>query len=236
VFKFSDKPQTITDVLRDSLEIYKHTILQVWYWAAVVPLLSALPVFLGGTPTKTAAFTVQHIFFMAFTLVVAAYFMSLILHRIYKLATARNPAISESLQLARNKWLTVFLAMLLTTAISFIGFLFFIVPGIFLSILFMFYLPLILFDGMGVFDAIKGSCQLVWGHWWFTFALIFIPTLLLVFLTLLFMTLFGKENAFLTTVFDVVVLTIVTPFLQAVILTQFNNLKLQQTLVTTHTK
>jgi len=228
MFKFADQPQTISEVLIDSIDIYKQTFLRVWYWSAVIPILSALPVFILGSKDKAAALSGGQVVFMIFIMLIAAFVISLLLHRIYLLVTKDNPDISESISLARNKWLTVFLAMLITGVLSFVGFMFFIIPGVFLSILFMFYMPYILFEGDGVVDSIKNSCKLVWGSWWFTFVVLFLPTLMLVVATSFFTLLMGKDVEYGSTIFDMVLVTIFTPFIQSVILVQFNNLKLQR--------
>jgi len=227
MFKFADKPQTIFEVLTDSLTIYKQTFLRVWYWAVIIPLLSSLPLFLGLSVEKTG-FTISQFVLMFAIMLIAAFFMTVLLHRIYCLATIENPNISETINLAKNKWPTVFLAMFITTVLSFIGFMFFIVPGIFLSIMFMFYLPLILFDNTGVVDSIKGSFKLVWGSWWFTFAVIFLPTLIFVLVTSIISLIFGKNVAYWSAIVDIVLVTVFTPFIQSIILVQFNNLKLRQ--------
>lgn len=95
------------------------------------------------------------------------------------------------------------LAGILIYIMTVIGFILFILPGIYLSIAYIFTLPLIADKGMDVWDAMELSRKVVTKHWFKIFGLFFILSLLMTLgvltlgigliwaVPLLFVTLFG---------------------------------------------
>ena len=71
------------------------------------------------------------------------------------------------------------LAGLLVYIMSVIGFVLLILPGIYLSIAYVFTLPLIADKGMGVWDAMELSRKAVTKHWFKVFGLFFLLSLIM---------------------------------------------------------
>jgi len=74
--------------------------------------------------------------------------------------------------------LPVVAASLMTTVLSFIGFLFLMFPGIYLIVGYMLTIPLIVDRGMGPWQAMEASRQAIHKHWFKVFGLYFVMVLI----------------------------------------------------------
>ncbi len=63
--------------------------------------------------------------------------------------------------------------MLAVLVANTLGTIAFILPGIFVFILLSMAQPLVLLEDKGIIESLKGSCKLIWGKWWNTFAIMF---------------------------------------------------------------
>jgi hypothetical protein len=105
----------------------------------------------------------------------------------------------------------------------------FLVLFSFLGTLFIFFIPLILFKNKN-YTAIFASAKLVWGSWWRTFLVVFIPGValsLLVFIGLLALAVLIKNSVvtmIILGVFTLYGILFLKPFLSSLLLTQFNDL------------
>jgi len=118
--------------------------------------------------------------------------------------------------------------MLLVLLLVFAGVLLFIVPGIFLSIAFAFYLPFILFENTSILESLKESWQLVWGYWWRVFALMAIPTGVMLAMFELIRFLGGKENVLAIVLSKILTMTLLLPFFSALVLVLYNDIRLRK--------
>lgn len=117
----------------------------------------------------------------------------------------------------------------------FLGIFAYIVPVFFLLVLSTMMEPLILIDNEGWYKAFKNSCGLVWGKWWRTFIVIFLPQLfnILINLIILFPRRFVIPVSFISSygwfvvVSGVLIITNVLfrPLYYSCVLVQFSDLK-----------
>ncbi len=240
MFKFSKNKLSITDIWNASFELYKQTVIKVWYLAFIM-MLVLLTIFNYAVKTSMAetaadqAKTAMPVIHLSATtiigyiigLLVTIFVISVILHRIYNLALNPNYRLRDSLIFVLSKFLIIFSCMVLIYLIVATGLMLFIVPGVFFGILLIFSLLFILFENAGWLGAIKQSFQLVWGNWWRTFAVILMPALLLIIIQNIVFVIIGVHLMWLNILVTSLVVAFIKPFFDAVVLVQFNDLKLR---------
>jgi len=128
--------------------------------------------------------------------------------------------------------------------LNFIMLLFFSLPflfNIFITVLFLFYLPLILTENMGVISSLKQSANLVWKKWWRTLLVQAIP--LVCYLAILYVInrhtvikipvdffLPGTPPTLLAVLIHLLLLALFIPWVAATLLVQLRDLELRKKL------
>jgi hypothetical protein len=253
MFEFSKTKLSILEIWAVSFKLYKQTIAKVWYLAFLMLLvlhtsmmISAkmrLPMPAGQAAKQAASaaqavnplahLTLSGVLINVIGILLSLFIMAVILHRIYNLATKPDFSLTASINFVLSKYLIIFSCMLLLYVAVSVGILLFIIPGIFLGILFLFSLLFILFNDAGWLSAIKKSCQLVWGNWWRTFAVFIVPAVIIAVIQNLIVFMFGVHYIWLNIFVVALVISLIKPYLDAVLLVQFNDLKLRQVTTTT---
>ncbi|EKD45301.1 MAG: hypothetical protein ACD_69C00352G0002 [uncultured bacterium] len=172
---FSKNPLTIKEIWITSLQLYRKVFTQVWYLGMTIGIFVTVSLLFNvfyGT-NDTSSFKVAHVILPIFIELIALYLTSVILYRIYNIAIEQAVSLKDSMIFINKKYFIIASSMAVMFILSMLGTIAFILPGVFLIVLFAMGQPLILFDNQGIIGAIKGSCKLVWGNWWRTFALIF---------------------------------------------------------------
>ena len=146
----------------------------------------------------------------------------------YNLATDPNYSLQRSIRFVLSKYLIIFSCVLVVYIATVTGLFLFIIPGIFIGILFIFSLLFVLFEDSGWLSAIKRSCKLVWGNWWRTFAVIIAPALLLVVIQNVISLIIGIHYIWINILVISLVMSALKPYFDAVLLVQFNDLKLRE--------
>jgi hypothetical protein len=100
-------------------------------------------------------------------------------------------------KMALIKLFFILIASLVCFLCNALASLLFVIPGIFLAILLIFFDCAILLDNKGVFASIGFSAKLVWGNWWRTVAVMLIPLLinLVISIALTFVIIFSLGHA-----------------------------------------
>lgn len=249
MFEFSKTKLSIPEIWKVSFYLYKQTIAKVWYLAFLMMavLLTSISIStkmrgpvaaVSKEAGKAAAqvqpanplahLTVSGVLINVIGIILALFIMAMILHRIYNLAANPDFKLSSSIQFVLSKYLIILSCMLLIYVIVSAGILLFILPGLFLGILFLFSLLFILFDDAGWLSAIKRSCQLVWGNWWRTFAVFIVPAIVITVIQNVIPFVFGIKHVWLNIFIIALIISVLKPYLDAVLLVQFNDLKLRQ--------
>ena len=234
MFGFANTSQSIGEVLADGFKLYRLTVLKVFPLAGLSLLIGAIPTLSGlnveaiqvGNAPNVAALIVP-VLTLVLTLLAALAVSVALIQSMYALAWGRNDRWMDRLRVMMRRFGSIIGVFIFSSALMVIGFTAFFFPGVFVSVLLLFCMPLVVLDNCGWVGAIKKSCQLVWGHWWNTFLVMVVPMLLSFFLMTL-ITAIAKKNELLLTVMNVVVMSFFMPFFYAVLLVQFNNLKLKQ--------
>ena len=242
MFKFVDKTQAIIEVLSDAFALYRQTFNKVWYLALVImivvslqrlmPILFAQDIANGGEQTIGISMALLSIVFLLILMFISAFFVATILQRMKRLVRNPNEPVIVSFQLVREKIVTVFGAMLIITVLVMIGALLFVIPGIIIAILLIFYLPNILFNNDKIIDSLKNSIALISNikNWFRTFAVLLPAGIIMGVTTPVLTMLMGKENLLGQILGEIVIATLVVPFINAVILVQYHDLRLRKNL------
>lgn len=109
------------------------------------------------------------LYLILFTLV--SLFLILIICKMVYDAVKSNVSISEAVNLSARKFVFIFIALILYSLIVLMGFIALIIPGIFLSIKFVFVTYFILLNNEKIIDSFKKSWQITKGNWWRIFGL-----------------------------------------------------------------
>jgi hypothetical protein len=255
MFKFSASTLPINRIWENSFGLYKKTVGKTWYLAFIAALLPSLSSFWHKSGTLGTNFRLANLAYEILALLIVLYLSSVVMHYTYTLAASPNAKIGNSLRSVLAKYLTLFGATFFIYLVLFIlliiilaavmgiknietlpvnvllekagvGLIIWLVISLFALILCTFTTPSILFDNRGCFAAIKHSIKLVWKNWWRTFAAFFLPILLICVISILLQETVVNEplNILVGALFTGLSL----PFIQSIILVQFNDLKLRK--------
>ena len=89
------------------------------------------------------------------------------------------PEVGRSLRFGARRLLKVLLAGIIWAIALVLAFIALFIPGVYLSVAWCLTLPVLLFEGVGPFQAMGRSRDLVKGRWWPTFGLLLVAELLL---------------------------------------------------------
>lgn len=99
--------------------------------------------------------------------------------KLYRKKYPEEITVVEVLNASWKNLLPLFVLGVFTTIISIFGFFAFILPGIYLMIVFSLSIPILFFEDKGIFHSIGRGFQLIKGKWWSTFGLLFVSTILM---------------------------------------------------------
>jgi len=230
MFKFPSKPQSVSEILNKSYQLYRVSLSKAFPLALLLMLISTLEQYshtLLGQPPGTRGFGIVSIIIMLIMMAISAFFVAAIMYRIHAVATKGDTNLMTALHVAREKFLIVFTAMIIVLIPTTVGFMLFILPGLLLATLFIMYLPLILFENKQAFDSVKTSVQMVWKNFWRVFSVIVLPIATTMIVLIAFTYLIGRHNYLGQMLINLIVLSLFVPFFNSVILVQYNDIKIR---------
>lgn len=233
MFVFANRSKSVVDVLIDAYRLYRDTFKYAWYWSFGLILISTIPQINRALSAQKLTFTewgpaLVQLLFLIMLLLISAYFTIMLMLSIFNAVTDRLP-VKECVKKANEKWWTVSIAMILISLLALLGLMLFVLPGIIISLFVLFYLPLILFENDGIVDSILKSCQLVWGNVWQIFLAMLVPVVIMV-SGLFFIRKFVDGDMIAFILVRIIYMTFFMPFLSAMVLVLFNDVKLRRNL------
>lgn len=152
---------------------------------------------------------------------------SAMIYRIDNMANERDDNFVEVLLLAVKKFPTIIVAGILYTIAITIGSILLIIPGVILTISLSFCGYFILLENMGGYDSLMASHRLVWGDWWRTNWVFFVPTLifLIVFIIIGFLTATSSDTF---NIISDLLAAVITPYVYVIGYLQYHDLKLRK--------
>jgi len=106
--------------------------------------------------------------------------------KIYDKKFPEEITVSEILNSSWKDLLPLFLLGLIATIMITVGFFALIIPGIFLMVVLSLSIPVLFFEQKGIFEAIGRSFKLIRGKWWSTFGLLFVASILMYAVSMIF--------------------------------------------------
>lgn len=173
MFTLTNNPMTLKQVFGTSYHLYRQSFKAQIGLVAIMALLANI---LNFMPVELP--DAWRILITCVAMAINVFFQIAVISRVNQIFHATSIVPATSLMLAREKWLHgIGLAALTLIPIA-LGFVLFVVPGLFLYVLFFFVFPEFVIKNRSVFDSIKNSCELVWGQWWRTFGIILLAVLI----------------------------------------------------------
>lgn len=106
--------------------------------------------------------------------------------KIYQDKYPEKITVTEILNASWKHLLPLFLLGIIAMILITLGFFALVVPGIFLMVVLSLSIPILFFEGGGVFEAIGRSFKLIKGKWWSTFGLLFVASILMYAVSMIF--------------------------------------------------
>jgi hypothetical protein len=165
-------------------------------------------------------------------------FYSAMIYRIDNVANGRGDDFVEVLLLTVKKVPALVLAGILYTIAITMGTFLLVIPGIILMISLMFCGYFILLEDMNAYDSLMASHRLVWGDWWRTNIVLFVPgfVFFIFLLVVIFLGAFITDpNANTLNIGSDLLSAFITPYFYALVYLQYHDLKLRRNGVSTVT-
>lgn len=95
-----------------------------------------------------------------------------------KVDEGESPEVMEVLKIALGKVPGLIGLGILVAMVSFLGMLFFVIPGIYLAVALSLAYPIYIFEEIGITDAFSKAFKLIRDKWWSTFGLLFVASMI----------------------------------------------------------
>ncbi|MCG8306215.1 MAG: hypothetical protein MI975_02410 [Cytophagales bacterium] len=200
VRSFSQKLNATIEFIRQNYKTLGKSILYILGPMAVLNglLFSQYIDFMFGSMTATDPVNVQNPFafitnpsYIGF--IVLSTFSGLlnvaVIFNFMKLYNSKYPEEITVMEILNSSWKNIvplFLLGILITILIVVGFLVFIIPGIYLMIALALSVPALLFERLGIIESIRRSFGLIKGKWWSTFGLLFVASILMYAVSMIF--------------------------------------------------
>jgi hypothetical protein len=177
------QPLTVGQILSAAFDLYRQQATTLWTIVAVVVIPAQAVIVIverlilsGGTSEAIngTIYTTDSTGLLAIIVIVVT-FLSVIItigalsKSLLDTYTGHASGWRHSLEFAADRvgplsWLAIISGMLLA-----IGYILFIIPGIFLTVAWIAAIPVVMFEGSSAFGSLRRSSELVKGRWWATF-------------------------------------------------------------------
>jgi hypothetical protein len=241
------QPSNVTEILSASLKLYAESFTKlIGYSLLVFALNRLLAVFVTDAmpvvdatldPEEQMTAMLQVLPSMLGIIFIAILFScvlySAMIYRIDNMVNKRQDDFIEVLLSAVKKFPTIVVAGILYTIAITIGSILLVIPGIILMISLAFCGYFILLENMGGYESLMASHRLVWGDWWRTNIVFFIPTFILfiIFFTIAFFSGISGTTAEPSNALDIVsdlLGAVISPYFYVIGYLQYHDLKLRK--------
>lgn len=238
---FSQNKLAMTEIWITAWQLYRRTFSKTWQLGLILGVIATVPLLVGkiyGTKIFTEIFggaisreTAITVAILIIAAMVSLYFTTLLLQQIYIIGDEQNYSFWSVARVVNKKYIKIAASMIIVFVAGYLGLLLLIFPGVFISGLLIMVQPLILFDNQGVIEALKRSWMLVWGKWWHTVIVVFLPLLAgNILMSLVVEYALDKQQLYILGV-NLLIATLFYPFVYSSVLMVFNDLKLRKGIV-----
>jgi hypothetical protein len=236
MFTFESHPIYIGKILSSGWDLYKSSLLAICIWSFILALIYVIPPIFGFigiyhihiADSHQASYSWIGLLVFLILLMVSTYFQAMLLNNMYQRATLNKIDLKSSFQLVSKEIFPLYIAMLAYNIVVSIGIVLLLLPGIYAWVLLSMFFPILIFEGGSVLDSFKKSINMVWGSWWQTFFALLIPAFIAYFLRNLFH--YSPLSDYWFFGLNIFTITLIVPYFYAVVLVQYNNLKVKMQL------
>lgn len=241
------QPSNVTEILSASVKLYAESFTKVIGYSLIVFVLNsvlsgfitdampAVDTTLDAEEQMAAALAMLpaslSIIFIA--ILISCVFYSAMIYRIDNVVNQRDDDFVGVLMLAVKKFPAIIVAGILYTIAITIGSLLLVIPAIILMISLAFCGYFILLEDLGGYESLMASHRLVWGDWWRTNIVFFVPTLV-IFIVFFMMAFFGgitdptAESSSTLNIASELLAAVITPYFYVIGYLQYHDLKLRK--------
>lgn len=227
MFEFKDEPQSLSDLFNGGLNLYSISFKETWYLTMVIVLVTSIIPGLSfnysGEVLVIPAYMWFYIFYGLFSAGISLFCAGLLMQRMFVIGSKTKEKMTASIKHVTEHFLKIAISLSLISFLTYAGFVFLILPGLFIGVLFVYVFPLLLLDDYSIKDAFKGSAYLVFDNWYRIFAIMAAPIALVCVATLLV----GGNRGFWVQIIQAIVMWFSIPLLYAMILASFYDSKLR---------
>lgn len=231
MFAYKNTPQDMTTQVLSGFSFYRIGFAKVW-WLSLVPAIfsSIISYFLTHDYTQSMLMLPIQVIGGLVPIAVSIYFIIAMYLRLQSLVADEVLSMADALALSKQKWLQLFLATLAYVVIISCGLLFVFIPGIYLMVALVLYLPIMLYEDKPIFDALKRSYRLTKDHWWRTLMVVFTPVSFLIVGNLVLSYIFSNQILAVRYAIDSILTFLLMPWVITTILVQYHDLSLRELL------
>jgi hypothetical protein len=229
MFHYPQEPLRLKDLFTNGWVLFLDTYRFSWIWAFLNALLFLVSDYFTTSRIsnliywKHFAYQINLAIIIIIFIVPWSFLRSIIMVHMHFYAIGETKSFSHALKITLKKIIPITITSFVYQAIIILGLFLFILPGIYVGILFFMYLPLLVLDDNSMVDSFINSIKLVLGSWWETFLLTLIPTGLIYLIREVMREYFLRAPIIIG--LSIILLTILIPYSYSLTLIQFNNLK-----------
>ncbi len=232
---YENDPLPIDDIFKKSWKLYISTIKYVWLWSFLNSMLFLTSDYFEVTTItnlihwKYFSFGINALLISTVFFLIWSFLRTALMVHMHYFALNRQKNFLKSITTSLKKLIPVTIASIIYEILTVASVFLFILPAIFLGILLFMYLPLIVFEKESIIQSFIKSAKLVYGTWWETFFIMVIPSGAIYLIRELIRRYFISHIPLL--IFNILLLTLfLIPYSYALLLIQFNNLKIKKDL------
>ena len=246
MFELAKEPANIGRVIDGGIKLFTGSIKSVFLLALAATFIIYVPelliriITLLPVTSENITMGVLSIFlFLLMTILYITFYSALIL-KVWACARQETVELKQLIDKGFAVLVPVFLASVVYGIVVMIGMLLLILPGIYICVALSLYYYVIVIENLGPIEGLKRSFRLIKGHWWRTFLILFIPTMIfmLVFTVVGFvavisafvLTGFSEEGLMFEIIMDIfnnLTQAVAVPFFISLMLVFYNDLKLR---------
>ena len=246
-----ERPQSIGGVLDTTFQLYKASVLRVWPLVLLAAVGSSLPyiyVLIQGPeadPLDPFGMLTSPGYWAVnlATIILSLWAAAALYIQQQGVAVGQDPGAGAALTRSLPRVLPLFLMSLLLFLAVAVGMVLLIIPGLILVVSLILGANLVVLEGKGPIESLKGSHTLVWGNWWRAtailtvgFIVVMVAYVVAVALIGILIPIFGVDDvdaAFVAAslgglLVGVLMTFVVTPFYVALVLALYWDLKLRK--------
>ncbi len=190
-------PQPLTKVISNGLNLYRRARFKMLPLSTIYSLVLLSNLFIDFGSRTTVM-----VWYFVVTYLVNLYFCAGLFVQARAVWQNQPEPFRKVLLITIKKYLRCLIAGMAYFVLTYLGLLLLLLPGIFVGVILMLFIPNIMFNDSQPFDAIKRSFNLIKGNWWRSFAVIFVPIIIILLVFVFFVLIINLLHSLIGTSFS----------------------------------